>query len=262
MIIFTHVKTTMMNRLFRIGSAIAVITTLFMSAACSLKSKPKNQNTIMIKNESEALTYELPSPSTKGEISLEETLANRRSRRTYTEESITARELSQILWAAYGITKPADNPRFMGGLRTAPSSGATYPLNIYVLAGNVSGIDPGVYRYVAEGHRIVRVIDRDLRDDLCTAAMNQEMIRKAAASLFYSATYSRTTERYGTRGSERYVCMDLGHSAQHVYLEAEALHLGTCAIGAFTDSEVKRVMQIPEEETPLYIMPVGKYTGR
>lgn len=239
--------------------AIFLSATVFTLTCCTENKKTTANNTIMSKTEDKELTYELPAPRTTGEMSVEETLSKRRTHRSYSEEAISAEDLSQILWAAYGITRPSDNPRVSGGLRTAPSSGATYPLNIYVLAGNVKGIKPGVYKYVPVGHKIVMFIDKDIKAELCAAAMNQEMIKKAPACLFYSATFSRTTERYGTRGRERYVCMDLGHSAENVYLQAEALHLGTCAVGAFTDSEVKKVMQLPEEEEPLYIMPIGKY---
>ena len=94
---------------------------------------------------------------------------------------------------------------------------------------------------------------------LAEAALNQEMIADAPVSLFYSAVYARTMQRYGARGREHYVPMDLGHSAQNVYLQAEALGLGTCAIGAFNDEQVAKVMNLPDEEEPLYIMPIGRY---
>lgn len=228
-------------------------------SGCTEKNKPTENKTVMSNIEGSSLVYQLPSPRIKGEISLEETFSKRRSHRSYTNQVISAEDLSQILWAAYGITKPLDHPRAMGGLRTAPSAGSTYPLNIYVLVGNVRDIEPGVYKYVSDGHKIIRVNEKDVRADLCAAALNQEMIKDAPVCMFYSATYERTTKIYGTRGSERYVCIDLGHSAENVYLQAEALHLGTCAIGAFTDDAVKKVMQLPEEETPLYIMPIGRY---
>jgi len=228
-------------------------------SGCTEKNKPSENKTVMSNIEDSAMIYKLSSPRIEGKMSLEETFSKRRSHRSYTNQAISAEDLSQILWAAYGITKPLDHPRAMGGLRTAPSAGATYPLNIYVLVGNVKDIEPGVYKYVSDGHKIIQVNDKDIRTDLCAAALNQEMIKDAPVSLFYSATYSRSTKIYGTRGSERYVCIDLGHSAENVYLQAEALHLGTCAIGAFADDEVKKVMQLPEEETPLYIMPIGQY---
>lgn len=204
------------------------------------------------------LTYRLPSPGTQGHCSVEEVLARRRSHRSFSEEAVTAHEISQLLWAAYGITPllPGTTP-IKKFFRSAPSAGATYPLELYLLAGKVTGLEAGVYRYVPGEHSIVRVIPGDVRKGLCRAAWDQEMIGTAPACLFYSAVFNRTTGRYGRRGAERYVCMDLGHSAQNVYLMAGALNLGTCAIGAFDDATVKAVMQLPELEEPLYIMPVG-----
>jgi len=208
--------------------------------------------------EGEKTVYYLPTPSIKGEMSVEESLNSRRSRRSFLNDGVTDKDLSQILWAAYGVTKPSTNPNIKGGLRTAPSAGARYPLEIYAVVGNVPGIEPGFYKYDASAHKIVLILQGDLRKDLTTASLNQKMIQDAPFSVFYSAVYSRITDRYGDRGRERYVCMDLGHSAQNVYLQAEALKLGTCAIGAFNDEMVKNVLKIEEPEVPLYIMPIGK----
>ena len=205
------------------------------------------------------LTYILPSLKIEGILSVEEAISRRRSRRSFSGEMIQAEEVSQILWAAYGFPRPVKSASPEGSaFRTAPSAGATYPLELYLLAGKVRGIEPGVYRYIPRDHKMIRVIDDDIKPELSVAALNQEMIRDAPACLFFSAVFSRTTRIYGERGSRRYVCMDLGHSAQNVYLQAEALQLGTCAIGAFHDSRVRAVMQLPEEEEPLYIMPIGK----
>ena len=236
------------------------ILSVLLCSGCRSKEKPNSNLTNMTPTDTTGLTLTLPSPHTSGNMSLEEALASRRSRRSFNADSITAEELSQILWSAYGITKPANAPRLGGGLRTAPSAGATYPLNIYVLAGNVTGVPTGFYRFVPDGHKLIKISGKDLRSDLCIAALNQGMIKDAPASLFYSATFSRTTSVYGSRGRERYVCMDLGHSAENVYLQAEALHLGTCAIGAFDDHAVKKVMMISDDEAPLYIMPIGRYS--
>ncbi|HOW26006.1 MAG TPA: SagB/ThcOx family dehydrogenase [Bacteroidales bacterium] len=233
---------------------------LIIGFGCTQKVQtPEVQNDLtMIENPQ--LTYVLPSPRVEGSTSVETAINHRRSHRSYMNDALTAEELSQVLWAAYGISKPLQGyPQTRGGLRTAPSAGARYPLEIYALVGNVRGIEPGVYRYDSREHKISRVIERDIKQELAVAALNQEMISEAPACLFYSAVYSRTTDRYGDRGRERYVCMDLGHSAENVYLQAEALHLGTCAIGAFEDEAVRKVMQLPEEEEPLYIMPIGKY---
>lgn len=207
----------------------------------------------------ERVEYQLPSPSLKGSVSIEETLNSRRSRRSFVNEGVTIENLSQILWAAYGVTRPVATPALRGGLRTAPSAGARYPLEIYAIIGNIPNIEPGVYKYDPQNHKLLLVFPGDIRKELTAAALNQKMVSEAPFSVFYSAIYSRITDRYGERGRERYVCMDLGHSAQNVYLQAEALSLGTCAIGAFNDDLVRTLLQLPDNETPLYIMPIGMY---
>lgn len=230
---------------------------------CTTSQKPDEQKQSLMKSEASALEYALPAPVMTGKVSVEEALASRRSHRSFTGEAISAEDLSQLLWAAYGITQPLSGyPQMQGGLRTAPSAGALFPLKIYVLAGKVKGIEPGVYRYSSREHKLTRVIENDVRGQLSDAALRQEMIKTAPAVIFYSADFSLNTVKYGDRGRERYVCMDLGHSTENVYLQAEALHLGTCAIGAFNDQAVRNVMQLPENEEPLYIMPVGQYYHR
>ena len=227
---------------------------------CDSSSKKGEKDSVLTKTDDAQLTYILPSPQTDGDVSVEKTMAERRSQRRFQDKSLSADQLSQILWAAYGITEPKANPAFLrGGLRTTPSAGALYPLEIYVMVGKVKDIDPGVYNYVPKEHKITRVIDKDLRAELSEAALGQGMISEAPISIVYSAIFSRMTEKYGDRGRERYVCMDLGHSAQNVYLQTEALHLGTCAVGAFVDDKVSEVLQLSENEEPLYIMPVGYY---
>ena len=227
---------------------------------CNSKTFANEINSdILTKIEEPQLTYILPFHKTDGDISVEKALMNRRSHRHFQNKAISAGQLSQILWAAYGVTIPRpDNPNLRGGLRTAPSAGARYPLEIYAIIGNVEGIEPGVYRYISEGHKIVRTIDRDVRNELCEAALGQRMIREAPMSVFYSAVFCRITERYGERG-HRYVYMELGHSSQNIYLQAEALRLGTCTIGAFTDSSVRQVLKLPTNEEPLSLMPIGHY---
>jgi len=160
-------------------------------------------------------------------------------------------QLSQILWAAYGITSPR-------GLRTAPSAGALYPLEVYAVIGNVEGVAPGVYRYTPDGHTITRVVDGDVRVALSEAALGQRMVRDAPMSVFYSAVFERSTVRYGERGIN-YTFIEVGHSAQNVYLQAEALGLGTVAIGAFIDDDVRLLLNLPSDEVPVYLMPVGHF---
>lgn len=202
--------------------------------------------------------YQLPSPMVEGGLTLAEALHKRRSQRDYLNKPLSAGQVSQVLWAAYGITEPRETPDFLrGGLRTAPSAGARYPLEVYLLVGHVEGLPAGLYRYIAQGHLLQLVSGEDLRAGLCEAAYRQEMVEEAPALLLYTAIFDRCTSKYGERGRERYVCMDLGHSAQNVYLQIQSLGLGTCAIGAFDDGQVKKVAGLPLKEEPLYLMPFG-----
>ncbi len=198
----------------------------------------------------------LPKPKLESKISVEEALQGRRSERSYKNEPLSLSEVSQLLWAAYGVTRKM--PGFRGGLKTAPSAGATYPLELYLVAGNVTDLPKGIYRYVPGQHALAKVFAGDKRAELCAAAHGQSMVRNAPALIVYTAIYERATGRYGTRGKDRYVCMDLGHSAQNVYLQAYTLGIGTCAVGAFDDNALKKALPIAKNEIPLYIMPLGK----
>lgn len=193
----------------------------------------------------------LPQPKMTGEMSVEEAIFRRRSIRTFQDEALTLSELSQVLFAAQGITEKTR------GFRTAPSAGALYPLELYAVVGKVEGIAPGVYRYHPEEHAIERVLEGDKRVELFRSALYQESIQEAPVTLVFTAIYERTTRRYGERGI-RYVHMEAGHAAQNVYLEAQALGLGTVAIGAFQDEEVAQILRLPRNEMPLYLLPVGK----
>ena len=202
----------------------------------------------------------LPPPALEGSKSVEEALASRRSRRSFMDRAISMEQLSQILWAAYGITRPMPGAHagLRGGLRTTPSAGATFPLEVYVVVGNVEGLTPGVYRYVSEEHKLVKILEGDVRDELANAALGQPWVRQAPATVFYSAVFSRTTSIYGERGIV-YVYIELGHSAQNVYLQVEALGLGTVAVGAFIDDQVRQILDLPDNEEPLYLMPIGYF---
>lgn len=198
-------------------------------------------------------TVQLPQPRLDSGTSVEKALLTRRSVRDYRDEPLTLAEIGQLLWAAQGVTTP-------GGFRTAPSAGALYPLELYLVAGNTRDLAPGIYRYHPRNHSLTSLLPGDRRGELCAAALNQAAIRKAPVSLVFSALFARTTGKYGERGI-RYVHMDHGHAAENVYLQAVALNLGTVVIGAFDDGAVKRVIAMPPEEKPLSIMPVGRLRG-
>ncbi|MEW6045077.1 MAG: SagB/ThcOx family dehydrogenase [Bacillota bacterium] len=182
-------------------------------------------------------------------MSLETVLARRRSVREFRDEAIPVEALSQLLWAAYGVVDPSE------GRHTVPSAGATFPLEIVAVAGKVTGIPAGSYRYRPASHALEPLRSGDIRAQLARAALAQEFVAAASATLVVAAVPERTTERYGRRGV-RYVFMEAGHACQNVYLQAEALGLGTVAVGAFDDEAVRRILGIPEE--PLYILPIGR----
>ena len=182
--------------------------------------------------------------------SLERALQVRRSIREYSREPLTQDELAQLLWAAQGVTAPE-------GLRTAPSAGALYPLEIDVVVGEVEGLPGAIYRYKPDQHALVLIREGDRRRELRTAALGQECVEAGAAVIALAGVYQRTTGKYGERGI-RYVHMEAGHAAQNICLEATALGLGTVVVGAFEDGPVKRVLGLARDEEPLALIPVGR----
>ena len=185
----------------------------------------------------------LPEPKLQGELSFEEALAQRRSVRSFTEEELTLEEISQLLWAAQGLT-------VAWGGRTAPSAGALYPLEVYVATAN------GLYRYAPQGHKVIIESQADLRLKLWEAGLKQDAIRDAPAVFVIAAIYERTAKKYGGR-AERYVKLEAGHACQNILLQAVALHLGAVPIGAFYDDQVQAALSLPPDHEPLYIIPVG-----
>jgi len=192
----------------------------------------------------------LPRPVTDGRMSLERALTLRRSIRSYTVQPLSLAELSQILWSGQGIT----NER---GFRTAPSAGATFPLELYVVVNNVQGLRKGIYHYQIREHALRLVDTRQIERDLTRASLGQTMVSEAGAVVVIAAIMERTTRRYGERGV-RYVYNEVGHVGQNIHLQAAALNLGTVVIGAFRDEEVHNLLNIGEQYRVVYLMPVGK----
>lgn len=200
----------------------------------------------------ERTKIKLPSPQLKGNVSVEEAIAKRRSVRRYSQEPLTLSQLSQILWSGQGIT---------GGrlLRAAPSAGATYPLELFVIVGpkSVEGLKAGIYRYEVSSHSLSLHKAEDLRLDLVRAALNQGFLAQAPVDIAICAVYDRTCNTYGKRG-ERYIHMEVGHVGENIHLQAVALGLATVEVGAFRDEEVRETLGVEEHVKPLYIMPIGK----
>ena len=199
---------------------------------------------------SEPLTLGLPKPRFDVDMALEQALIRRRSVREYAAGPLKLEDVSQLLWAAQGLTAE------WGG-RTAPSAGGLYPLEVLLVAGEVENLSPGVYRYDPRAHALVRIRDGDVREQLADTALDQSWVQQASINIIITGVYERTTGKYGDRGV-RYVDMEAGHAAQNICLQATALNLGTVTIGAFQDAYIKNLLRISQNETPLYVIPVGK----
>ncbi|KFD40644.1 nitroreductase [Peptococcaceae bacterium SCADC1_2_3] len=192
----------------------------------------------------------LPAPRYDSPTSVEAALCARRSVRDYKDLPLTLAEVSQLLWAAQGITSTR-------GFRTAPSAGALYPLEVYLEVGKVKELSSGIYKYELFKHELIKYLAGDKRTALANAALRQSCVKNGAVNIIFSAVYERITGKYGERGI-RYVYLEAGHAAQNVCLQAVSLGLGAVVVGAFRDIEVQKVVNMPAQEHPLYIIPVGK----
>ncbi|MBU2595409.1 SagB/ThcOx family dehydrogenase [Patescibacteria group bacterium] len=193
----------------------------------------------------------LPEPKLDSSTSIEKALLNRRSVRDYKSEALNLAEISQLLWSAQGITDKKS------GGRTAPSAGALYPMEIYLVVNRVEGLNPGVYKYNPSGHEIITILTDDKRKELAEAALGQDSIAKAPATIVIVAVPERTRVKYGDH-ADRFVAMEAGHISQNICLQVISLDLGTVTVGGFDDQRVKKLLNLPENEIVLYLMPVGK----
>lgn len=224
----------------------AVLSISLFSCRESVPEHINEEKPVLAENE-----IKLPPPVEKGALSLEEIIVTRRSERTFRGNPLNLNEVGQMLWSAQGITLQSR------GYKAVPSAGATFPLEIYVVAGRVNRLQPGLYKYNPQTHSLVKMKEGDLRESLSDVALSQHMIIDAPASFVITADYERTARRYGERAS-RYVHMEVGHAGQNLNLQAISLGFGAVMVGAFQDENVKNVLGLPENEQPLYIIPVGK----
>lgn len=213
----------------------------------SLLISPEKKSAEAMKNKT---FYPLPKASLDGTVSVEQAISNRRSVRHFDSSPLPLSHISQLLWAAQGITDKS-------GFRAAPSAGAIYPVTVYVTIRNVTDIRPGLYKYIPEKHALLEIISDDISHQLAAACWNQPYVTQSAANIILTGDYQKIGLRYGERGIQ-YTHMEIGHISQNIYLACETLGLGTVAIGAFSDAKLKKLLLLPEKEVPLYIMPVGK----
>jgi len=187
----------------------------------------------------------LPMPALYGKMSLEGALLRRRSVRSFGETPLSLRELGQLLWSAQGITNK------IHGYRTAPSAGALYPLELYVATSH------GVYKYLPDQHAIRVVKTEDVRAELGKAALDQEWVSQAPASIVITAVFSRTSKKYGRR-ADNYVPIEVGCAGQNILLQATSLGIGSVPVGAFKDRKVRSVIGAAKDERPMLIISLGR----
>lgn len=212
---------------------------LFLRADCLFK---ENKNMAI----SEEI-IKLPEPRKDSDFSLERAINERRSVRSYTAEKISLAEISQLLWASQGLTSETK--------RAAPSAGALYPMEIYAV-GAFGDYEAGIYHYQPQSHSLARLKSGDFRPVLSEIGLSQRWIEKAPLNLVVTGVVSRTAAKYGERAGQ-YVALEAGHVGQNIYLQAEALGLGTVAVGAFDDEQMAELFSFEESQKAYYIFPVG-----
>jgi protease I len=187
---------------------------------------------------------QLPQPKLSGQISLEETLAKRRSIRSFSSQNLTYDQLGQLAWAAQGVTEQKT------GFRTAPSAGAIYPIRLYFAT------EQGLFVYNPAGHALVRAIDKDIRAELSKAALGQAAVAQAACDIIIAGSVNEVAARYGQK-ARAFTILEVGHIAQNILLQAVTLDLGAVPIGAFDVNPVRMLCRLPTELEPFYIISVG-----
>jgi SagB-type dehydrogenase family enzyme len=206
-----------------------------------------------------AVKIPLSVPQTEGGVSIWDVMRRRRSVRRFTDRPMEETELSQLLWAAQGITGISRSL----GLRTAPSAGALYPVETYLVVHTVEGnelhaIEPGIYHYAVEEHALEQLRTGDFQMEVARAALDQEIAAWADVVFVWTAVFERSKWKYKQR-AYRYIYLDAGHIAQNVALGTVALGLGSCQIAALYDDEVNALLDVDGvEESAIYMTVVGR----
>jgi len=225
---------------------VVVLTVVFTNIGCNILVT-RYEEEHKENEESEDVAFQeiisLPEPKIKGEMSLEEAIKDRRSIRSFDEKDLNLEQISQLLWAAQGITDER-------GHRASPSAGALYPLELYIVKKD------GAYHYVPEGHKLEMILKGDLRKKLKDACLGQQWIEEAPINIVITGIYERTTVKYGERGI-RYVHLEAGHACQNILLQSISLGLGAVPVGACHDREVQEILNLEENYIPFYVIPIG-----
>jgi len=207
-----------------------------------------------VKSYPEAPRVSLDPPAFQDGMSIWETVGGRQSIRDFAREPVSLAALSQMLWAAQGITRQELHREF----RAAPSAGALYPVETYLSAQNVSDLEPGIYHYSSSEHAIELLKEGSFGARFAEAAFDQDFLAAAGVVFCWTAVFARSAWKYAER-AYRYVYLDAGHIAQNVALAAVALGLGSCQVAALYDDEVNTLLGVDgEEESILYLTAVGR----
>jgi len=199
----------------------------------------------------DAEKIELPSFAPSRPMNLDSALKQRKSIRDFQVKPISKGQLSYLLWASTGIERIEQGREF----RTAPSAGALYPIETYVIANDVRKLEAGLYHYSVKAHELELIMQGDFRRPITAAALGQGMCAAAAAVFVWSAVFERCKWKYGQR-AYRYIYLDAGHIAENLALAAVSLNLGTCEIGALFDDEVNAIVGIDGAEESVVLMAV------
>jgi SagB-type dehydrogenase family enzyme len=191
----------------------------------------------------------LPLASTGWTATLQEVFTRRRSIRDYSEKPLTLDQTARLLWAAQGVTG-------LGGLRTAPSAGAIYPLRTYLLAFQIKDLPKGLYRYEPDAHELCTLGRGDRRKRMVRAADGQECANQCAAMVVLAADLRRMTREYGD-AAQTLALLEAGHIAQNLLLAATALGLGAICLGKTDNTLIHQILELPDTETPFYLLLAG-----
>ena len=237
----------------RKGKLILIILIILLGITITYLIWP--QSTTVSNSQSTVIsTVNLPSPIIQGNMSVEQAIQDRRSIRHYTNQPLTLQDVSQLLWAAQGITDKTQN------LRSVPSAGQVYPLEVYIIVGKggVTGLSEGVYRYNPYNNSLEKTSEIDARSDLSQAANGQAWVKEAPVDIVITGDYNKMVTKYKDETlCTRFVNLEAGHAGENIYLEAEARDLVTVALGSFKDDQVHTVLGLPDNENTIYVMPVG-----
>ncbi len=190
------------------------------------------------------------------DVPLKRAIEHRTSVRSYSDEPLSLKELSYLLWCTQGVKEIIED---VVTFRTVPSAGARHALETYLLINNVEELEPGLYRFLAIGHKLLQLdIETDMAKEITEACLGQDFVKKSAVTFIWTAVADRMKWRYGERGY-RYLHLDAGHACQNLYLSAEAIDCGVCAIAAFLDDDMNELLDLDgEHEFVIYVATVGK----